>query len=205
MRAAASALGGAKPHLLMRVELNLASRPTVNRRRFNVLAGSALLLLLLLAVAQGVAYFHSWGSDRAIGLMAERMRAEIARMESERNKLEQQLQQPEAREVIERAQFLNSLILQKSISWTQLFMDLEKLMPSRAQVISIRPEVLDTQQIRLEMSVAGESMDQLLEFVRRIETSEKFGTPVLQQEVPPGAGASDPTIRLGLTVLYAQK
>ena len=55
------------------------------------------------------------------------------------------------------------------------------------------------------MLVAGESMGQLLEFLRRIESSAKFGTPVLSQEVPAQDATRDPSIKLGLSVLYGQK
>lgn len=189
----------------MRIELNLASRPAENQRRFYVLAGTGIVLLLLLAVAQATTFLRGWWSVREVGPQTERLRAELGRMENEQKRLEQDLRQPEARDVIERSYFLNSLILQKSISWTQIFMDLERLIPDRVQVASIRPEVVDNNQIRLDMLVAGESMEQLLEFLRRVEKSHKFGTPVLSHELPPGAGSQDPSIKLALSVLYAQK
>ena len=135
----------------------------------------------------------------------ERLRAEMLRLEAEQEKLDKQLEQPQAQDVMDRSYFLNALILHKSISWTQIFMDLEKLVPDRVLVLSIRPEIVDASRVRLEMSVAGESMGQLLEFLRRIESSGKFGTPVLSQEVPADAEAQDPSIKLGLSVLYDQK
>ncbi len=189
----------------MRIELNLASRPTENRRRFYVLVGTGAAVLLALALLQGTAFFRDWWSGRDLARQTERLRAETLRLETEQRKLELQLRLPEVRYVLDRSYFLNSLILQKSVSWTQIFMDLEKLMPDRVQVLSIHPEMLDGRQIRLDMSVAGESMGQLLELLRRIEKSDKFNNPVLSSEQPPPVGGQDPSIRLTLTVLYAQK
>lgn len=189
----------------MRIELNLASRPTENRRRFYVLTGTGVVLLTLLAVMQASAYWHNWGSGRDVGARTAQMRSELDRLETEQKRLEQGLAQPQAREVLEMSYFLNSLIFQKSISWTQIFMDLENLMPNQVQILSIRPQVLENNQVRLEMQIAGQSTDQLLEFLRRVEKSDKFGTPVLSQENPPVAGAPDNAARLTLTVLYAQK
>ena len=189
----------------MRIELNLASRPAENQRRFYVLAGTGIVLLLLLAVAQATTFLRGWWSVREVGPQTGRLRAELGRMENEQKRLEQDLRQPGARDVFERSYFLNSLILQKSISWTQIFMDLEKLVPDRVQVASIRPEIVDSGRVRLEMLVAGESIEPLLEFLRRIEKSEKFGTPVLSIETPPAAGAPDSSVKLALSVSYAQK
>lgn len=189
----------------MRIELNLATRPIENQRRFYVLAGASLVLLLLLAGIQGTIYFRDWWSGREVGLQTERLRAEVGRLEAEQKKLEEELKQPRAQQLMERAYFLNSLLLHKGISWTQIFMDLEKLMPERVQVTSIRPEIVDSGRVRLEMMVSGESIEQLLELLRRVERSDKFGMPVLSVETPPAGTAQDSSIKLALSVSYAQK
>ena len=189
----------------MRIELNLASRPVGNLRRFYVLAGTGVVLLALLATAQATIFFRDWWSGREVSQQTERLRGEVRRLEAEQEKFEQQLEEPQAKEVMGRSDFLNAQILHKSVSWTQILMDLEELIPDRVLVVSIRPEIVERSQVRLEMLVAGESMGQLLEFLRRIESSAKFGTPVLSQEVPAQDDARDPSIKLGLSVLYGQE
>ncbi len=186
----------------MRIELNLATRPLENQRRFYVLTGTSAVLLLLLAGIQGTIFFRDWWSGREVSKQTERLRAEVGRLETEQKKLEQELEQPRAQQVMERSHFLNSLLRHKGISWTLIFMDLEKLVPDRVQVASIRPEVLDSNRVRLEMMVTGESFGSLVEFLRRIEKSDKFGTPVLSIETPPD---KDTSIKLALSVSYAQK
>ncbi len=188
----------------MRIELNLASRGVKNQRRFYVLAGTAVAVLLVAAVIQAGWWFRDWYSGRGLAQRIEALRADVSRSEAERRRLEQQLQQPQSRDVMARAYFLNSLILQKSVSWTQIFMDLEKLVPDRVQVVSITPAVLDNNLIRLDMNVSGESLEKILEFMRRIETSEKFGTPIPRTETPPQGRAETGTL-VTLEVMYAQK
>ena len=189
----------------MRIELNLATRPTVNRRRFYVLAGSGVVLLLILAVVQAASLARSWSSGRGFGDRTVQLRAGIDTLETEQGALEQDLQQPQARDVIDRSYFLNSLILQKSVSWTQIFMDLEKLMPDRVLVTSIRPEMMENNQVRLDMAIQGESVPQVLEFLRRIEKSDKFGSPVVSTETPPARGEKEASVKVSLSVLYVQK
>lgn len=189
----------------MRIELNLASRPSQHLRRFYLLAGAALAILVVVAAIQSTLFLRDWWSGRNLAKQVDRLSDEVARLQADETRLDQQLNRPEARDVIDRAGFLNFLILQKSVSWTQIFMDLEKLVPNRVQVASIRPEVLTSNRVRLDMSISGEGHGQLVEFVRRVETSDKFGEPVLSAETPPAQGAQDTGNRLTLTVLYAQK
>ncbi len=189
----------------MRIDLNLASRPVENLRRFYLLAGTGVVLLALLATAQATIFFRDWWAGREDRQQTESRRAEVRRLEAEEKKFKEQLEQPQAQDVIVRSDFLNKLIFQKSVSWTQILMDLEELVPDRVMVVSIRPEIVERSQVRLEMQVIGESIGQLLEFLRRIEGSAKFGTPVLSQEVPAQDAARDPSVKLGLSVFYGQK
>lgn len=189
----------------MRIELNLATRPSENKRRFYVLTGTGVVLLLILAVFQVTSLVRSWSSVRGFGERAGQLRSEIAGLDKEERGLEQDLRQPQARDVIDRSYFLNSMILQKSISWTQIFMDLEKLVPDRVQISSIRPELMENNKVRLDMAVSGESLGQVLEFVKRVEKSDQFGSPIVSSETPPPRGEKDPTVRITLSVLYAQK
>lgn len=189
----------------MRIELNLASRPTENRRRFVVLAGTGIGILLALAIFQGAMYGRRWGSGRQSERRAAEIQAEIQRLDQQQNALDQSLRRPEAARVFDASYFLNGLILQKSFSWTQLFMDLEKLVPYNVQVTSIHPSVVEANRIELDLLVAGKSTDDLLEFVRRLERSEKFGTPTVRTEAPPEPGQPSSTARLSVTVGYVQK
>ena len=189
----------------MHIELNLASRPVENLRRFYTLAGTGVVLLALLAAAQATIFFRDWWGGREVSQQTELLRGEVLRLEAEQEKFEQQLEQPQVQEVMDRSYFLNALIFHKSISWTQILMDLEELVPDRVMVVSIRPEIVERSRVRLEMLVVGESTDQLLEFLRRIEGSAKFGTLVLSQEVPAPDAAQDPSIKLGLSVFYGQE
>ncbi len=191
----------------MRIELNLASRPTENRRRFVVLTGTAMVVLLALAVFQGAMYWRRWGSGRQTERRVVEMQAEIKRLDDEQKRLEASLQRPEAVQVFDASYFLNGLILQKSFSWTRLFMDLEKLVPYGIQITSIHPMVQETNRIDLDMMVAGKSTDELTDFVSRLEHSDKFGTVLVRTEAPPEGGtATSPGVaRLSLTVTYVQK
>jgi Tfp pilus assembly protein PilN len=188
----------------MRIELNLATRPAENLRRFYVLAFGAIFLLLAVGALQAGAYFQDWASGRDTAREAAGLRAQLTELEAEQRRLERELQQPKAQEMIHRSNFLNGLILQKSVSWTGIFMDLEKLIPNNVQVLALRPELVEDGRVRLTMNVAGRSLENLIELLRRVEASDKFSSPVVTQEDPQGGSAVEGGVRMNLAVIYAQ-
>lgn len=194
----------------MRIELNLASRPIVNRRRVLVLGTAAFVVLLGLAIFQAATYARNWGSGRAIAENVARLESQSTQLQREQKQLEDRLKRPDAVQVLDLSYFLNSLIIQKSFSWTQTFMDLEKIVPDDVLIVSLRPEVLEPNRVRLDLVAIGKSPDALLDFVRRLEQSDKFSEPLLRQYTPPPptttpAGPANETARLTFSVIYVQK
>jgi len=55
-----------------------------------------------------------------------------------------------------RSQFLNDLFRRKAFSWTQVFEDLEQVMPARLHLVSIQPAMTRHDQLEIKMVVAGE-------------------------------------------------
>jgi hypothetical protein len=109
---------------------------------------------------------------------------------------------PENAEVLERSVFLNSLLLRKGISWTQIFADLEEVLPYNVRVIQIRPIVDAQNQVTLDMQVGSESPAPVIELLKTM-AREPFGSPQLAlQQAPTQA---EPLYRYRMSVNYAQK
>lgn len=192
------------------LQLNLATQPFENRRRFWVLtifSGAALVLATVVLVT---IFIRNYRSERVLSQQMGTLRQEIARLETEQKRLEETMQRPEVVDVLDRSFFLNSMIRQKAVSWTQLFMDLEKLMPERVQIMTLRPVVKDDKgaaasgqlQMDLQLDAASDSIQGLLEMVRRMEKSENFYKPVFQVE---NQAQQDNMYRLTMSVTYVQK
>src|ERR1700692_4528893 len=125
----------------MRLDINLATRPYEDAREFwgrwglgvGLLALSTLLLL-------GFAV-RSWilaGRDRQ---EIRQLQQQIAERDNERSKAQAFLDLNVNRSTRDQSQFLNGLIQRKAFSWTRVFEDLERVMPSHLHVVSLRPEV----------------------------------------------------------------
>ena len=166
----------------MRLDINLATRPYEDARKFWARWGVGVGLLALLTVALLGWTVNDWrkaGKDRQD---IARLQAQIAERDNERAQDQAVLDQPANRSTRDQSQFLNGLIQRKSFSWTSVFEDLEQVMPPNLHVVSLRPELNDQNQMELEMRVAGETRSAAIELVHRMEGSKHFQQAQLVSE-----------------------
>jgi type IV pilus assembly protein PilN len=176
----------------MRLDINLATRPYEDAREFWARWGIGVGLLgLLTAVLLGFAVL-GWikaGRDRQA---IQHLEQQIADRDRERVAAEQLLALDANRSTRDQSQFLNELIQRKSFSWTRVFEDLEKVMPSSLHVVALKPELNEQNQLQLEMKVAADNRAGAVDLVHRMEGSKHFQGAQLVQEGSSenGAGVS---------------
>jgi type IV pilus assembly protein PilN len=185
----------------MRLDINLATHPYEDVRRFwlrwgAALAGAAIVTLVL--VFSAVTGWMGAAKDRA--LIREREQ-QIAARDQERVKAEALLNRPENRSVRDRSQFLNDLFEQKSFSWTQVFEDLEHVMPAHLHVVSIQPQTSPQHQLELKLMVAGDSRDRALQLVRNMESSQHFRQTQIDEEAEASQNPGD-NVQFAISSLY---
>ena len=188
----------------MRVSINLASQPHESLRPLRAAVALATVVALLLAVVIVQRERRTRNEFRALTERIEQLEAERAELQSEQQELEEWMGTPQAQQIRERSAFLNSLILRKGISWTQMFLDLEKTLPSRARITSIRPSLTQSQQAELNLTVAAESIGPLVEFLKSLEASPQFGSPTVGNQRFSSEKTEDEMISLDLTTRYQQ-
>ncbi len=166
----------------MRIEVNLATHRYQDARDFYARWGTALGLVLVITL--GLA-FVAWGAYKNASADTKRIRElknQIARLEEERTNDLAVLNRPENKDVRDQSQFWNDVIDQKAFSWTQLFSDLEKIMPARAYVVHAEPSFTKERQLQLRLLFVGEKHDDAVELLRNMERSERFRSPSLTAE-----------------------
>ncbi len=190
--------------MALRVPINLASEPF--RRDRPLLVGSAALAIVLglLLIYQVVAIISERHQAADIRIAIDQQNTRLRAIASQQSALNGTLRRPENAEVLERSLFLNTLIERKSISWTRIFADLEKVMPYNVRLVSVRlPEVDSHNQVLLDMVVGAKDVPPILELLKRLEASPQFGPTSVQSSAPPSQ--TDPFYRYHVTVTYAQK
>ncbi len=176
----------------MRLDINLASRPYEDARQFWLRWGSALAIAAIVTLALIAIDISGWFAARRDHASIASYRAQIAQRDHIRQQAEAYLNKPENRATRDESQFLNTLIDRKSLSWTHVLEDLEKVMPARVHLISIHPELGDENQLMLKLIVAGDSRDRAIELAHRMEESRHFAQTYIQSEhfTPAGSGDS---------------
>lgn len=195
----------------MRLEINLATQPYEQVRRFYTQWGTGVALVLVLTGVMVYAATSGYLSARSHSGHLRDVQAQIAKLDKERTQAEQFLNRPENRDVRDKSRMLNRLIERKALSWTQVFSDLEKLMPPRLHMVSIQPvaksedQVSTDKQVELRMLVAGDSRDRAVELVKRMEDSPRFRQPQVRAEATRQASGSPDTVEFEISAVYVPR
>lgn len=186
----------------MRFEINLASQPYENVRRFLLAWG---LVLALAVVFTGALIYVAAASLRT----SYHTRRLIASERQKLEHLEEQekadlavLNRPENRDVRDKSRLINSLIRRKQFSWTLIFSDLERIMPSRLHVVSIRPQLDVDNQLEVRLLVAGESREKAIELVQKMEQSKSFRRAQVLSESNRLEGGLGEAVQFEISALY---
>jgi Tfp pilus assembly protein PilN len=158
----------------MRLDINLASQPYQDARRFWLRWGTALGLLGILTLALLFSATTNWFNARRDRQRINEFKSQIAERDRERAEAEAFLNLPGNRSTRDRSHFINGLIERKAFSWTQVFEELERVMPPRLHVVSIKPEMTQDNQLEIKLVVAGDTSERALDLVKRMEESQHF-------------------------------
>jgi len=176
----------------MRLNINLASRKYEDVRRFFVLWTTALAVLaalaILLATLAGLNYSSSAKSGREI----KELQQKNAALQKDLDRLLVIENLPANRDVTEQKKFWNGQIVKRSFSWTQLFNDLQRIMPGRAHLVSVQPELTPDNRLKLKLTIQGETKANARELQQKMEGSIRFRSPridseTMQNNAGPGA------------------
>jgi type IV pilus assembly protein PilN len=158
----------------MKLNINLASHPYEDSRQFWSYWGTGLGLLALvtvLLVFMAVNGFIEGSRDRQ---QMAKLKTQLAQVDREKIQAEAMLSQPQNRTVRDQSRFLNELFERKAFSWTLAFEQLEQVMPAHLHVISIHPGISADNNLELKLVVGGETREQALDLVRKMEGSKHF-------------------------------
>ena len=167
----------------MRIEINLASQPYQDVRRFYFIWGGALAFMALFTALLVTFAVLRYRDAREGWQLVEKKKAQIAKLQQEEQDAIAILNRPENRGTRDHSQFLNDAILRKSFSWTQVLADMEKLMPARAHLLSITPEIDKQNHLTVKMLVSGETREDAVNLVRQLEKSPRFRYPRFIREM----------------------
>ena len=155
----------------MRININLASQPYeiaqgYRQRMTTIIAALGVLAALLV----GYIIFQRQ-STRDIDRQIADTRHQIENLGREEAQARALLNKPANRAIADQSDFLNQLFARKSLSWTRIFTEMEKIVPAGLHVVSMKPEYSKSGDLVLHVIVATDSRDRAVEMVRHMEKS----------------------------------
>src|SRR5436305_2699296 len=190
----------------MKVELNLATNPLQTHRKFLVLAWVLGAFASVLLVALGWYVYTVRQSQASIRIRADQVRQEMVGLMRQRSDLQNFFAQEQNAKLYERSTFLNSLIDEQSLNWTQMFMDLENILPTGVRLVSIQPKS-EKGRVEVRLHVGAINDEAKLKFLRALESSPAFREirviNDINSDLQPGSLASD-RLQLELTAVYTR-
>jgi type IV pilus assembly protein PilN len=182
-------------------DLNLSTRPFPAYGLTNVLLAAVLVILAIITTWQAYG-FMTYTSQAAEIRDQER----TARVESEvlgrrLAELEGELNTPEAAAKLDEIGYLNDLIARKTFSWTQVFANLENLVPDNVHLTALTPEIGPAGPVVMRINVRGRNVDGISNFISALEKSPAFENVVVSTEEKRDQAVS-PDVDVALTVDY---
>jgi|SRR5579871_1175356 len=185
----------------MKIRLNLSTRPDENNRPFVatvVVVGTiGLLAFVILARSAEVA----WLANRELRREISQSQADIRANEATQRQIQDYFKSGQAKQILDRANFLNSLIGERSFPWTGIFMDLEKSLPPGVRVVSITPKLVNGR-AELVLKIGAASDESKIKFLQAMETSSVFSGLVVSDEQHIEDASATDRIVLDVTVWY---
>jgi hypothetical protein len=189
--------------------INLASTPFRRERARNaaLVAACAVLSILLIVLVSMI--FRERGRAAKVRQQIEAQRVELAKYQREQSRSRSILGKTENADVFSESAFLNQLIARRAVSWTMVFDDLQTVLPYNVRLVSVRlPQVAagddpSSNHIQLDMFVGAERQEAVVELLKRLEQSPRFGSAALISQQPPAQ--NEPFFRYRVSVPYVQK
>ena len=157
----------------MKVRLNVATNPLQTHRKFLALSGLIGVIAGLFFLALGWHVYSSLKANQAIRARSAAVRQEMLGLMAQRDELENFFKEERNAKLNERSTFLNALIDEQSLNWTQMFMDLEKILPTGVRLVSIEPAHVKGQVV-IKIRAGAISDEAKLKLLRALENSPAF-------------------------------
>jgi len=196
--------GGSTDFLDMRLDINLATQPYEDAQRFWLRWGGGLAALGIVTIGLLYIVFAGWFGARKDRVLIGQYQTQIRDRDKDRTDAQTLMSLPQNASTRDRSQFLNDLFYRKAFSWTQVFEELERVMPPRVHVVSIHPELATDNELAIRLVVEGDSREQALELVRKMEASSHFRqTEIEQESLENGQGMNSRAgVRFDISALY---
>ena len=152
---------------------NLATRPFYNERAAHVAIAIAAVIVLAITVVNVVQVVRLSKHNTELSSQTGAERAEAARLTAEASRIRGTINKDELALVVGAAHEANTLIDQRTFSWTEFFNRIEATLPPDVMLTSVRPSVKEGA-THVDIGVLGKRAEGIDEFMEKLEATGAF-------------------------------
>jgi hypothetical protein len=153
------------------IRTNLSTRPFYNARAVNALLALVTALVVGMTLYNAVQLVRLTTSQRTLGAKASAAEREAARLRQEAVQTLARVDQKELAIVDKAARESNTIIDQRTFSWTDVFAHFERSLPADVRVTSVQQQ--SGRQVVL-IAAEARSVDDVEEFIEALEKTGAF-------------------------------
>jgi type IV pilus assembly protein PilN len=187
----------------MILNVNLATQPLETHRRFRVFSPIFGVVAMVVFLTLAWRVYVLWMAETSFRAESASVSKEMETLTAQREKLDRFFSEPENAKLDDRASFINTIIDAKSFNWTNMFMDLEKILPIGVHVISIEPKQVNGQ-ASVKLTIGAADDDAKAKFLHALEQSNVFSHLQLSNVRPAAQKTGGDQVELELTVIYSR-
>lgn len=160
---------------------NLSTRPFYNERAVHVVIGAAALLVLSLTVLNVVRILSLSRQNTELSSRITSEHTESDRLRQQAADIRKTINKDELDLVVAAAREANSLIDQRTFSWTAFFNRIESTIPPDVMLTAVRPSFKEGQ-TRVSLIVLARRPEDIDEFMEKLEATGAFENVVPAQQ-----------------------
>lgn len=167
--------------------LNLSTRPFYNERAVHLVLALLAILLVVVTVFNAREVVRLSGRQTALRAGISADEAKAADLRQRAAALRAQLRTDDLERVLAAAREANTLIDRRTFSWTELFNHLEATLPAGVMLTAVSPRA-DEEGMKVGIGVLGRRVEDVEDFIVRLEATGVFSEMLSQSETPEESG-----------------
>lgn len=153
---------------------NLSTRPFYNSRAVHAVLGVLAVVVLSVTAFNLYEAMRLTVAQRTVGAHAEESETEAARLRTEAATIRAQIDPKELNVVSAAAREANAIIDRRAFSWTELFSQVEDVLPEDVRITAMHPEIEKDGTFAVSISVESRRVEDLDAFVEALEARSTF-------------------------------
>jgi hypothetical protein len=156
------------------IRSNLSTRPFYNSRAVTLWLAIAALAIAAMTAFNVTRLLQYSGSNTELATHADQDETSADDMRHRAAALRGSVDPRQIETASHDARQANDLIDRRTLSWTELFNRFETTLPGDVRITAVHPEIDEKGQITLDLTVLGRSVDDVDQFMERLDATNAF-------------------------------